>query len=357
MIRKAKYKDFKDIQKIFEEGFTDEYKQRDIDIVQRIKKWQQIYPIIKLLATFNNPYQYLFNVHVYEDDEEKKVVGFIQTSARSKDCTRWHIENIAVLPNQRGKGIAKKLINYIFDEYINKGVNRFTLEVDINNTPAIKLYESLGFRKYTTIHYYKLLAKNLPEFKTDIISIPKGFRKYKDSDAEKCLELYTSSTPSSIRIVDQKTLKDFQNNTIEKVSKCLKEITRKSCDLSFVVEKDDKIIASLEIVAQYRQLPHVIRLLVHPGYEDLNEQLLLYSFNILNKYPQRTVLIAASEHQKGKINTLEKLKLKKISSDYLMVKDNFQLVKLSDTTSDVVKDNGNLKPIFLNKEYAIRKNS
>lgn len=357
MIREAKYKDFKDIEKIFEEGFTDEYKQRGIDIVQRIRRWQQIYPVIKLLATFNNPYQHLFNVHVYEDDEEKNIVGLIQTSARSKDHTRWHIENISVLPNQRGKGIAKKLINHVFDNYINKGVNRFTLEVDINNAPAIKLYESIGFRKYTTIHYYKLLAKNLPDFKSDKIETPIGFRKYKDSDADKCLELYMSSTPSSIRIVDQKNLKDFQNNPLEKASKYFKEVTKKSCDLNFVVEKDNNIIASLEIVAQYRQLPHVIRLLVHPGYEDLNEELLKYSFNLLNEYPQRTVLIAASEHQKGKINVLEKLKLKKISSDFLMVKDNFQLVKLSDTISDVIKDNTNLKPIFSNKDYAIRKNS
>jgi ribosomal protein S18 acetylase RimI-like enzyme len=358
MIRKAKYKDFKDIQKIFELGFTDEYKQRGINIVKRIKKWQQIYPIIKLLATFNNPYQHIFNVHVYEDDEEKKVVGLIQTSARSKDHTRWHIENISVLPDQRGKGIAKKLINYVFDNYINKGVNRFTLEVDVNNIPAIKLYESIGFRKYTTIHYYKLIPKDIFNFKSGKIKVPDGLRKYKDSDAAGCLELYISSTPSCIRIVDQKNIDDFKDNPLEKLSKYLKEVTKKSRNLNFVVEKDSKIIASLEILAQYRQLPHVIRLLVHPAYENLNEELLIYSFNLLNDYPQRTVLIAASEHQKAKINAIEKLKLKKISSDHLMVKDNFQLVKLSDKASDVIKDNNNLNPIFSSKDYyAIRKNS
>ena len=60
MIRPAKYSDFEAIKKIFKEGFTEEYQQRGIDIVDRIGKWQQLYPVVKLLATFNKPYQHLF---------------------------------------------------------------------------------------------------------------------------------------------------------------------------------------------------------------------------------------------------------------------------------------------------------
>lgn len=358
MIRPAKYSDFEAIKKIFKEGFTEEYQQRGIDIVDRIGKWQQLYPVVKLLATFNNPYQHLFNVHVYEDDDEKRVVGLIQTSARSKDQTRWHVENITVLPDQRGKGIAKQLLNYMFDTYTQKGVNRFTLEVDINNAPAIKLYESIGFRKYTTIHYYKVAPKKLVEFKKDTISVPNGFRPYKPSDAQANFELYMACTPSSIRIVEQKNLSDFQETPIEQVSKYIKDVTKRSNQLHYVVEKENHLVASLEIVAQYKKLPHVVRLLVHPGYEDLNEQLLAYALNFLNEYPQRSVLLAASEHQKAKMKAIKDLKLKPISSDFLMVKDNLQIVQLSEKSSEVlIKEKTNFKPIFTNKDYAIREDS
>lgn len=357
MIRPAKYSDFEALKHIFEVAFSEEYRQRGLDIVDRINRWQQLYPVVKLLASFNNPYQHLFNVHVYEDEEEKRIVGLIQISARSKDQTRWHVENIAVLPDQRGKGIAKKLLNHVFDTYTEKGVNRFTLEVDINNGAAIKLYESIGFRIYTTIHYFKIPPKKLADFRPKTISIPEGFRMCKASDAQQLLDLYTSSTPSSIRIVDQKNLSDFHETPIEQVSKYIKEYTKRCNQMHFVVEKEDCIIASLEIIAQHRKLPHVIRLLVHPGYEDLNENLLLYAFNVLADYPERSVLIAASEHQKAKLNVIKSLKLKPVSSDYLMVKDNLQIVKLPETTGEIIKDKKAFKPIFSKKDYAVRKDT
>jgi GNAT superfamily N-acetyltransferase len=356
MIRPAKYSDFEVIKNIFEVAFSEEYRQRGLNIVDRINRWQQLYPVVKLLASFNNPYQHLFNVHVFEDENEKKIVGLIQISARSKDQTRWHLENIAVLPDQRGKGIAKQLLNYFFDTYSQKGANRFTLEVDINNASAIKLYESIGFRIYTTIHYFKIPPKKLSDYRPEKVNLPEGFRSYKASDTQMLFDLYTSSTPSSIRIVDQKTIADFHETPIEQVSKYIKEYTKRCNQMHFVIEKDNCLIASLEIIAQHRKLPHVIRLLVHPGYEDLNESLLLYSFILLSDYPERSVLIAASEHQKAKLNLIKSLKLKPVSSDYLMVKDSLQIVKLPETTGEIIKDK-KFKPIFSNKDYAIREDS
>ncbi len=357
MIRPAKYSDFEAIKHIFEVAFSEEYKQRGLDIVDRINRWQQLYPVVKLLASFNNPYQHLFNVHVYEDETEKRIVGLIQISARSKDQTRWHIENIAVLPDQRGKGIAKQILNYIFDTYTKKGVNRFTLEVDINNAQAIRLYELIGFRIYTTIHYFKISPKKLTDFRKGTVTLPEGFRMSKASDTQMLMDLYTASTPSSIRIVDQKNLSDFHETPIEQVSKYIKEYTKRCNQMHFVIEKDNHIIASLEIIAQHKKLPHVIRLLVHPGYEDLNEDLILYAFNVLADYPERSVLIAASEHQKAKLEVIKKMKLKPVSSDYLMVKDNLQIVKLPENTGEIIKDKKTFKPIFSNKDYAVRKDT
>jgi len=355
MIRLAKYSDFEDLKKIFAICFTDEYQPRGINIVKRIEKWQKLYVVIKFLATFNNPYQHVFNVHVYED-EDGKIAGLIQTSARSKDQTRWHIENIAVLPEYRGKGIAKKLINYVFDTYTSKGANRFTLEVDIKNQNAIKLYESIGFRKYTTIHYHKLNSKKIDDFKAEKVTIPEGFRPYKPSDLQLHFDLYTACTPSSVRIVDQKNLQDFEKNPLEQMSNYIKEVLKKSCHHHFVVEKNNTLVASLEITAQYRKIPHIVRLLVHAGYEDLNETLLNYAFNFLTNYPQRSVLVAASDYQKIKMEVLKNFKLNIIASDYLMVKDNLQIVKLHETSESIQLDK-KLKPIFYEKLNAFWKNS
>src|ERR1700752_1313395 len=64
-------------------------------------------------------------------------------------CSRyaevWHLMNIAVIPEQRRRGIARRLLERLLDE---AGPNaRYTLEVRTSNHGAIAMYEKLGFRR------------------------------------------------------------------------------------------------------------------------------------------------------------------------------------------------------------------
>jgi ribosomal-protein-alanine N-acetyltransferase len=63
-------------------------------------------------------------------------------------CSRyadvWHLMNIAVPPERRRQGLAKELIESLFDAAGAEA--RFTLEVRTSNTAAIALYERYGFR-------------------------------------------------------------------------------------------------------------------------------------------------------------------------------------------------------------------
>jgi [ribosomal protein S18]-alanine N-acetyltransferase len=63
-------------------------------------------------------------------------------------CSRyadvWHLMNIAVSPERRRQGIARRLLGRLFEE---AGPNaRYTLEVRTSNHGAIAMYEQLGFR-------------------------------------------------------------------------------------------------------------------------------------------------------------------------------------------------------------------
>ncbi len=55
------------------------------------------------------------------------------------------ISNVAVDEKYRGKGIAYEMLQFAMNEMRKEGVEAFTLEVRASNTPAIKLYEKLGF--------------------------------------------------------------------------------------------------------------------------------------------------------------------------------------------------------------------
>jgi ribosomal-protein-alanine N-acetyltransferase len=54
---------------------------------------------------------------------------------------------VGVIPSQRGKGIARQLMALITDWAKQQGSIAMMLEVKVDNTEAIGLYESLGYSK------------------------------------------------------------------------------------------------------------------------------------------------------------------------------------------------------------------
>ena len=69
---------------------------------------------------------------------DEKVVGYMGLQIFSGEG---YVTNVAVLPNFRRMGIAKKLIEH----QMQNEMSFITLEVRESNLPAINLYESCGF--------------------------------------------------------------------------------------------------------------------------------------------------------------------------------------------------------------------
>ena len=66
-------------------------------------------------------------------------------------CSFWrvldelHINNLAVVPLHRRRGIASRLMEHVLSEGARLGAHRATLEVRRSNDAARQLYERLGF--------------------------------------------------------------------------------------------------------------------------------------------------------------------------------------------------------------------
>lgn len=54
---------------------------------------------------------------------------------------------MAVLPKYRGQGIGRRLLEACLEKSKAKGITRVELEVRVDNTAAIRLYEKVGFAK------------------------------------------------------------------------------------------------------------------------------------------------------------------------------------------------------------------
>ena len=64
----------------------------------------------------------------------------------SRYVDAWHVMNIAVAPEYRRRGIARALLERLFEITEADPRRGYTLEVRVSNTAAIRLYERLGFQ-------------------------------------------------------------------------------------------------------------------------------------------------------------------------------------------------------------------
>jgi len=67
---------------------------------------------------------------------------------------RGHVISIAVLPEHRRKGIATALMKEAMEGMRAYKAKECYLEVRVTNTPAVNLYEKLGFESSRVVHGY-----------------------------------------------------------------------------------------------------------------------------------------------------------------------------------------------------------
>ena len=91
-------------------------------------------------------------------DDPGRVVGYC---ACWIILDEWHINSLAVDPDRRREGLATALLRAASREVVVAGATKATLEVRRSNTPAIGLYERLGFAvEGVRLGYYEQPAED-----------------------------------------------------------------------------------------------------------------------------------------------------------------------------------------------------
>ena len=76
---------------------------------------------------------------------DESLVGYIYASFVLDEA---EIGNICIVPECRGQGVGRMLIDSLLSDLKSRGVCKVFLEVESDNESAIRLYERSGFVKY-----------------------------------------------------------------------------------------------------------------------------------------------------------------------------------------------------------------
>ena len=125
----------------------------DIDAVMEIEKASFPRPWIREFfeKELASPVAYCF-VEKASSEGGEDVAGYIVFWIVDGEA---HILNIAVKPEMRNMGLAKKLLSFSLGFMFEKGVRNAYLEVRTSNESAKKLYDRFGFKEvYVRKKYY-----------------------------------------------------------------------------------------------------------------------------------------------------------------------------------------------------------
>ena len=88
-------------------------------------------------------------------DERGRIIGSaIGRIEKIRGSIVGRIYTVEVKPEHRGRGVGRSLLTRLEEEFRRMGCEKLILEVAVDNEPAIRLYESLGFRLIERVKNY-----------------------------------------------------------------------------------------------------------------------------------------------------------------------------------------------------------
>jgi ribosomal protein S18 acetylase RimI-like enzyme len=89
--------------------------------------------------------------------DRERPVGLANLGRRGE---RTWLGGVGVVPDRRGSGVGESLTRMLLDHAREAGAREMVLEVIVENTPAVALYEKLGFARTRELEVLSLAAKS-----------------------------------------------------------------------------------------------------------------------------------------------------------------------------------------------------
>ncbi|NOY99477.1 MAG: GNAT family N-acetyltransferase [Chloroflexi bacterium] len=257
------------------------------NIVDMFKSIQRLWPLIRLFQVVVPTLRDLLHGLIWEEDGRPVGMIFLQ---RQKTTDTWHIGNVAVLPEYRRRGIARRLVEDGLALIREHGGRMALLDVIAGNVPAYTLYKRLGFEHYNSRFEFNYLQDTpLPEQ-----PLPDAYKSsaLKLLDWRPSFELGRRIVPADVRKYEPVTEAHYKTGPAGPLFLGIMKLGGiKAARIMVQTREDEKIVA----VASYRIRKRAggvngISLQVDPGHSEVAPYLLSFLINtVLRLSPGRRI--------------------------------------------------------------------
>jgi GNAT superfamily N-acetyltransferase len=204
--------------------------------------------------------------------EGDRLLGNVTLQRVDFGGTRWRISNVAVVPEYRGRGIARALMLSSLSEIAHQGGAWAILQVRVDNPPAKRLYESLGFTEVCQEGVWKLasLPDRLPAPARDVHLQPLPPLAWRDR-----FELAKAAQTLSARWLAPIEASQYQVGLLRGLGETIGNWTGLHRVQRWGVHEDGILMGAVETSASLMGDVHRLRLLVRPEAHGLFEDTLV----------------------------------------------------------------------------------
>ncbi|RME13911.1 MAG: GNAT family N-acetyltransferase [Ardenticatenia bacterium] len=136
-------RDLEGIADLIEIAFADDMRYGGQQIMRDLRMMHRLRPLFWALQAVSPSLRAFFSGFVWI--EQGRVVGNVTISRVDPHTQTWLISNVAVLPEYRRRGIARRLMEAAHEHIRTHGGRRIVLQVRQDNDAAHTLYESMGY--------------------------------------------------------------------------------------------------------------------------------------------------------------------------------------------------------------------
>ncbi|MBC7998932.1 MAG: GNAT family N-acetyltransferase [Leptolyngbya sp.] len=265
----------------------------------------------------------------YIAKEDGIVLGLISISSVGKSRSCWRVEHLVVHPNHRGRGIAQELLRFAFATFASQGAAHFVAEVADQNSVALSLLGSTGFRRCYRVTHYQVPVDYEPPGSHDSEE-SSGFRLAIPSDRQALYQLFQECLPPDLRITYEYVPDDFLVNVVptENISKLCRKLIKQRIWYWVSQDPERKSITSAIRVLAHREGDYHLEFAVHPGWAHTSENTIFFVLNIMKRLNMRGVIsIKGFDYQPHVVKALEGLGLERTGTFSLLARDHWVRAK------------------------------